>query len=203
MDPRPRLEKEPKRDGHTPLRSSGAPSVTTLSGEVKPRLARRILALTLVPILLAIGVSVALVDRQVRTLTEAEIQEQLWVARTLALDLLSSREQELLTQGWIVARDPKFFAMLASIGIERDASYRRTLEDIAIQFAATLDSDRLEILDDSGVVQAQFEPRRSAYGLPVVPRNASTEVDIVSALQGSPTVVLSEARNFSSGTIER
>ena len=193
MDPRPRLEKEPKRDGHTPLRSSGAPSVTTLSGEVKPRLARRILALTLVPILLAIGVSVALVDRQVRTLTEAEIQEQLWVARTLALDLLSSREQELLTQGWIVARDPKFFAMLASIGIERDASYRRTLEDIAIQFAATLDSDRLEILDDSGVVQAQFEPRRSAYGLPVVPRNASTEVDIVSALQGGPTVGLTRA----------
>ncbi|MEZ4648311.1 MAG: HAMP domain-containing sensor histidine kinase [Candidatus Eisenbacteria bacterium] len=159
---------------------------------MKPRLARRILALTLLPILLAIGVSVILVDRQVRDLTEAEIQEHLGVARTLALDLLMSREQDLLTQGWIVARDPKFFAMLASPGIVRDASYRRTLEDIAIQFAATLDSDRLEILDDSGVVQAQFEPRHSALGVPVVPRNASTETDVASALEGTPVAGLQQ-----------
>lgn len=165
-----------------------APSAAAPAGSspVRRRLARRILALTLLPILAAIGVAVVLVDRKVRELTEREIAEQLGIAETLALDLLTAREEDLLTEGWIVARDPKFFAMLAPIGIERDEGFRRTLEDIAAQFAGTLGSDHLEILDDSGVVQAEWEPRRAAYGLAPAPRPASTEPDIAKALGGTP-----------------
>lgn len=169
-----------------PFRAA-APTNAVSSTPVKRRLAWRILALSLLPILLAIGVAVVLVDRQVRALTETEIEGQLTIARTLALDLITAREEDLLTEGWIVARDPKFFAMLAQLGLERDESYRRTLEDIAAQFASTLDSDRLEILDDTGVVQAQWEPRRSGYGLSPVPRDAKAEPDIAKALLGVPT----------------
>jgi signal transduction histidine kinase len=104
------------------------------------------------------------------------------VARTL----IDARSEDMVTQSRIVARDPKFFAMLAQPGIEEDLAFRRTLQGIADQFAATLGGDLFEVIDAQGALQAV--PNRTDPALRVqygsLPLNVSNQADVAEALQG-------------------
>src|SRR5690554_3522894 len=164
----------------------GGTRATATSPPIPRGLGRRIFALTLVPTLLIVLTTAALVEVQVSNQMEREVEGQLTVARGVARTLLDARSEDMVTQSRIVARDPKFFTMLAQPGIEEDQAFRRTLQGIADQFAATLGGDLFEVIDADGALQAvpnRIDPSlRTRYVR--LPRDVSDEADVAEALQG-------------------
>ena len=162
------------------------PGSKTASPPIPRGLGRRIFALTLVPTLLIVLTTSALVEVQVSEQMEREVAGQLTVAQGVALTLIDARSEDMVTQSRIVARDPKFFAMLAQPGIEEDLAFRRTLQGIADQFAATLGGDLFEVIDANGALQAvsnRTDPAlRVHYGN--LPQSVSNQADVAEALQG-------------------
>lgn len=144
-------------------------------------LARRILALALLPALLIAIVSVFLIEVQVSDQIYREVGGQLSIAEEVTQTLLSQRAEDLTKQAEIVSRDPKFFALLAQTGIEYDAVYRRTMQGIVEEFATTLESDFFQVVDAQGYLQA------SPGSALVQPIDVSSDPDIATARTGRPT----------------
>ncbi len=151
---------------------------------VPRKLPNKILLLTLLPILVGIGTSVALVDREVHQLTASETQIQLQSARDLAIEFLEARSEALLAEAWVVARDPKFFALLATPGVQDDEFFRTTFDDITAQFGHVVASDWIEVVDPRGKILATWRPieQRNSAEHPL----SSYVRDLRVALSGQP-----------------
>jgi signal transduction histidine kinase len=142
-------------------------------------LPRKIFALTLAPPVVVTIIAAILVQVEVSQRMREMTLEQLSTARSVWQDTYRVRGQDLATQAVVVARDPKFFAMLAQPDLSYDASYRATLEALSDDFKRTLGSDVFEIFDERGLLLAGT-PRSGPLGT-----DLSEESDIRAALGGN------------------
>lgn len=116
----------------------------------RPGLRAQILVLTAVP-LLALGAAVLwFVDRGVSARSEQAITEDLRRAAGVFEDMLAAHSDELAMTGAIIARDPRFSAVLALPHTRDDAGYRATVESVARDFRQLADPDLFEIVDTHG-----------------------------------------------------
>jgi signal transduction histidine kinase len=130
-----------------------------VTGTAPPRLPRRlavrIAVLTSVPILAVIVSALLVVDSRLTEQIHRTVAGDLARA-ALAFDRQMERDgEDLIRIGSMIARDPKFFAMLTlPPAIRRGADYRQTLEAIAREFQSAAGTEVFEITDERGRLAA-------------------------------------------------
>lgn len=118
---------------------------------VIPRvLGRKILGVALLPALLMTTAAILITFFQVREQLDRRTDEQLQTARRVLLSHLEARGEDLRTKARVVARDPKFFAMLAQPGIAHDETFLATMRQVSEEFHRTLESDLFEVTASDG-----------------------------------------------------
>jgi signal transduction histidine kinase len=110
---------------------------------------RIVLLTALAPALLTVGVLV-LVHRNVSSHVRASVDESLLRSSSMFEDMLLDRARALRVTADVIARDPRFFAILTVPGSWRDARYRATVQPVARDFASLTRSDLFEVFDRDG-----------------------------------------------------
>lgn len=110
---------------------------------------RIVLLTALAPALLTVGVLV-LVHRNVSGHVRAGVDESLVRSASMFEDMLSDRARALRVTADVIARDPRFFAVLTVPGSWRDARYRATVQPVASDFATLTGSALFEVFDHDG-----------------------------------------------------
>ncbi len=113
-------------------------------------LGRKILGVAVLPALCMTAAAILITFFQVREQLDRRTDEQLQTARRVLLDHLSARGEDLKTKARVVARDPKFFAMLAQPGIAHDETFRATMRQVSEEFHNALGSDLFEVTASDG-----------------------------------------------------
>ncbi|NNE10131.1 MAG: HAMP domain-containing protein [Gemmatimonadetes bacterium] len=113
-------------------------------------LGRKILGVAILPALFMTAAAILITFVQVREQLDQRTDEQLQTARRVLLDHLNARGEDLKTKARVVARDPKFFAMLAQPGIARDETFRATMQQVSEEFHHALGSDLFEVTASDG-----------------------------------------------------
>lgn len=132
----------------------------------------RVALFTSLSVLTAILLSALALEITGRWEARGAADEQLHRARNLASGRLARDGDALRRLAATVARDPKFFALLALRRSERTASYRRSLEGVIGEFQADANVEIFDITDEWGATAAASQrpaaPEPSRGGSPLV-----------------------------------
>lgn len=118
---------------------------------MKSPLRRRILAFTAVPMVVLTLGALWVVHRTVSERVHQAVEQDLRRASLVFEDMLGQRAEQLRIASAVVARDPRFFAVLTLPGSHRDPVYRNTVVGVAKDFNAITDADVLEVYDARGM----------------------------------------------------
>ncbi len=120
----------------------------------------KILTLTALPLLALAGATLWLVDRGVSRRSEEALAEDLSRAARVFENLLAASAAELRLAGEVIARDPRFFSVLALPHGDQDADYRATVAGVAQDFHHLAQPDVFEVLDHRGRLVSSVGPLR-------------------------------------------
>lgn len=137
---------------------------------------------TSLSILVAVLLSALILEIEGRSEARGAANEQLRRARFVAAGRLARDGEQLRRLAATVARDPKFFALLALRRSERTATFRQSLEGVIREFQADAKVEIFDITDEWGATAAASErpaaPEASRGNSPLVRR----------ALAGTPSL---------------
>ncbi len=117
---------------------------------MKSPLRRRILLFMAVPMVVLTLGALWVVHGTVSSRVHQAVEQDLRRAALVFEDMLGERAEQLRIAGAVIARDPRFFAVLTLPGSHRDAIYRNTVAGVAQDFNAITDADVLEVFDGAG-----------------------------------------------------
>ncbi|HEU4725529.1 MAG TPA: HAMP domain-containing protein, partial [Candidatus Eisenbacteria bacterium] len=126
---------------------------------------------TSLSVLTALLLSALVLEVAGRSQARGAANEQLHRARNLAAGRLAGDGDNLRRLAATVARDPKFFALLALRRSERTASFRQSLEGVIREFQADANVEIFDVTDEWGATAAASqrpaapEPSRGASPL--------------------------------------
>lgn len=146
----------------------------------RPVLRQRILTLTVIPLMAASFAALLLVHLQVDHRMRDYLQDELDVAQAVLENLLATRAEDLRIRAEMLARDPKFFAMLTIPPSERTSEFIPSVTEIAAEKVSATGADLLELFNAEGVLLTAAQAGGDPTPLPPEP----TRADIESALAG-------------------
>jgi signal transduction histidine kinase len=132
----------------------------------------RILLITVVPIVVLVFATLAMLNRNITRQVERGIQDDLRRASAVVVKVLEARAQALAITGEVIARDPKFFSVLTIPGVDNDQQLRRTVAGVARDFNLLVQTDLFEVMDERGRLLASVgrESSSEAGRAPLVAR---------------------------------
>lgn len=110
----------------------------------------RILLITIVPIVILVFTTLAVVNETITRQVERSIHDDLTRASKVAESVLQARAGTLALAGDVIARDPKFFSVLTIPGSGQDPQLRSTVAGVARDFNLLVHGDLFEVLDARG-----------------------------------------------------
>jgi signal transduction histidine kinase len=147
----------------------------------------RILIITVVPIVVLVFATLAMLNRNITRQVERGIQDDLRRASAVVVKVLEARAQALTITGEVIARDPKFFSVLTIPGVDNDQQLRSTVAGVARDFNLLVQTDLFEVMDERGQLLASVgrESSNEAGRAPLVARVLAGQP--VSGILASPT----------------
>ncbi len=116
-------------------------------GRVRFPLRWRILLFTALPPLVLTAATLWTVNRTISQEVRTGIQENLTRSSLVFENILAARASKLGVAAHVIARDPRFFSILAIGGSSGDPHYRVTVERVARAFDEITTSDLFEVVD--------------------------------------------------------
>lgn len=110
----------------------------------------RIIVLTTIPLS---ALFLAILFGTITTANDAVrsgIKRSLSDAGSVFIQLLSTRNNELMTMAWVTVRDPRFFATFSIPESERGAEFVPTLNGVSLDFLRITEADFLEVFGADG-----------------------------------------------------
>ncbi|HEY6572383.1 MAG TPA: HAMP domain-containing protein, partial [Candidatus Eisenbacteria bacterium] len=148
----------------------------------------RVAVFTSLSVLTAVLVSALVLEISGRAEARSAADEQLRRARNVASERLSRDGEGLRRLAATVARDPKFFALLALRRSERTATFRRSLEGVIREFQSDADVEIFDVTDEWGATAAASQrpsaPEASRGSSPLVRRALAGEGALGFRLEG-------------------
>lgn len=118
----------------------------------------RIVLLTVPPLITLTAVSLWMINRNVSAQAHGHIHDELRRSSAVFENMLHQRSNALATEGAMIVRDPKFFAVLGVSGGADDREYRATVRGVAHDFNRITQADLFEVLDAHGRLMASVGP---------------------------------------------
>lgn len=118
-------------------------------------LRKKIWLYSLGPLLLIAGAMLFVVQWQVSQRVRENVALDLETAAGNLRSQLATRERDLATMGFVISRDPKFFAMLTVPPVERGPEFAATIHEVALDFHRAVGRDLLDVFDERGRVLAR------------------------------------------------
>ena len=110
----------------------------------------RILLITVVPIVVLVFATLAMMNRNITRQVERGIQDDLRRSSAVVVKVLEARAYARAVTGEVIARDPKFFSVLTISGVENDQQLRSTVAGVARDFNLLVQTDLFEVMDAHG-----------------------------------------------------
>jgi nitrogen fixation/metabolism regulation signal transduction histidine kinase len=110
----------------------------------------RILLFTVLPPLVLTAGALWTVNRSLTAQVRTGIHENLERASLVFKNVFDTRASRLTVAAQVIARDPRFFSILAIAGSSDDSYYRSTVQRVARDFNDIADADLFEVVDRRG-----------------------------------------------------
>lgn len=146
----------------------------------RPVLRQRILTLTVIPLMAASFAALLLVHLQVDRRMRSHLRSELDVAQAVLENLLATRADDLRIRADMLARDPKFFAMMTIPPEERTPEFIPSVAELVAEKVEATGADVIEIFSPDGELLTAAQDAGDAAPLPP----ESTREDIERALAG-------------------
>ena len=150
----------------------------------------RMLLFTVLPPLVLTAAALWTVNRSLTAQVRTGIHENLERASLVFKNVFDTRASRLAVAAQVIARDPRFFSILAIAGSSDDSYYRSTVQRVARDFNDIADADLFEVVDRRGRLLASVGQATSGA--------AAREVILKEALLGrqSTGILVDGSRQF-------